>query len=161
MSDTLPLDDVLYHMLGVWNGYTRVWLTPGVLADESEVTATVTEFLDGRFALHEYYGSFDDEPMKGAAVYGRNWQTEKPEALWTDSFHQADGWMACSHCGAEDEFTVLGHYGDGHGGPEWGWRTTITMPDTDTLIITMHNITPTGEEAKAVETVYHRSPRSR
>jgi hypothetical protein len=43
------------------------------------------------------------------------------------------------------------------GGPPCGWRTTIERPDSDRLAITMYIITPDGDEAKGVETVYHRS----
>ena len=51
---------------------------------------------------------------------------------------------------------VTGYYGAGSAGePEWGWRTEM-QPEGESLIITAYNISPAGEEAKAVETVYRR-----
>lgn len=49
-------------------------------------------------------------------------------------------------------------YGDGQTppGPRWGWRTEIEQPDDDRLVIVMTNISPDGEEAKAVEVEYTR-----
>ncbi len=57
----------------------------------------------------------------------------------------------------DPRFAALGHYGGGQGGPEWGWRTEITQPDDDTLVIAMFNIEPDGSEMRAVETLYSRA----
>lgn len=55
---------------------------------------------------------------------------------------------------SDPRFVALGSYGDGQGGPDW--RTEIEHPDDDHLVITMFNILPQGEQAKAVETCYRR-----
>ncbi|MFN2490463.1 MAG: DUF1579 family protein [Actinomycetota bacterium] len=46
-------------------------------------------------------------------------------------------------------------------GPPWGWRTEIELHDDDHINFTAYNITPGGEEAKAVEIRYVRSRREK
>ena len=53
-------------------------------------------------------------------------------------------------------FVVLGQYQVGEDQPPWGWRTEYSFAGPDQLSITAFNISPTGEEAKAVETSYQR-----
>ena len=42
-------------------------------------------------------------------------------------------------------------------GPDWGWRIAIRPGDGSALAIVMHNVTPGGEEAVAVEATYKRA----
>ena len=57
----------------------------------------------------------------------------------------------------ESGFVVTGKYDVGPDSPPWGWRTVFDLTDQDHLIITAYNITPNGQEAKAVETKYRRT----
>ena len=47
---------------------------------------------------------------------------------------------------------MLGSYPDPDGGPDWGWRTEVTLLDLDHLNITAYNIGTEDVEAKAIET---------
>jgi hypothetical protein len=146
----------LARMAGEWTGHYKLWFEPGKLAGEAPQHGTIRGILGGRFLLHEYEGSFDGEPFAGVALYGHHIDDGSWESAWVDSFHTGTAIMFSTAPASDGCFAALGSYGDGQGGRRWGWRTEIEQPDDDTLVITMFNITPDGDEGKAVETRYQR-----
>lgn len=147
---------LLNSLTGEWEGTTRTWFEPGVLADESRWTATIRPLLDGRSIAHEYSGSIGGKPLQGFALIGCNLITGMFEMALADSFHTGTSIMFCTGPRTEGGFSVLGEYPDGAGGPPWGWRTDFELSEPDRLVVAAFNITPGGEEALAVETRYHR-----
>ncbi|GAB4559136.1 MAG: DUF1579 domain-containing protein [Haliangiales bacterium] len=154
---------MLAQLVGSWAGTAKTWFEPGKLADESPITGTIRLAAGGRFAVHEYQTSLKDTAIEGLAIHGYHIDRARYETAWIDSFHT--GTSILFSLGAEaaagatppaaEPLSVLGHYPAGDG-PPWGWRTALTMPSADQLIITHFNITPEGQEAKAVEISYRR-----
>lgn len=147
----------LATMAGDWEGRFRLWFTPDELACEAPQTGRIRSVLGGRFLLHEYRTRFNDEPIEGIVMYGYHLDEDRWESAWVESFGTGTNIMFSSGSGNDANPDVLGSYGDGKGGPRWGWRTRLEQPDPDTLVITMFNITPQGEEMLAVETRYART----
>lgn len=147
----------LADMAGDWEGSFKLWFEPGDPACESTQRGTIRSLLGGRFLLHEYETEMNGDPVSGVAIYGYHLDGGTWESAWGESFGTGTQLMfSTGRAGPQSAFGVLGSYGDGQGGPDWGWRTEIEQPDADTLVIVMTNITPQGEEAKAVETRYTR-----
>lgn len=143
-------------MAGAWSGITRVWFEADAPpAMEAAQRGTLRKVLGGRFLLHEYAYGEGEQAGEGVALYGVHLDADACESAWVDTFHTGTMLMF-STAPAGGAYSVRGSYGDGQGGPPWGWRTELTQPDADTLLIRMFNIEPGAEEVLAVETRYAR-----
>ncbi|MFA6467302.1 MAG: DUF1579 domain-containing protein [Bacteroidota bacterium] len=147
----------LAQLVGTWEGTTKTFFEPGILADESPWIGTLRPILGGMFILHEYHGSLQGNPLNGTALYGYAVGLHQFQSAWVDSFHNGTVIMYSQGSNHDDRFNVLGSYHVPDGSPPWGWRTEIFKPESDQLIIRMYNITPDGEESLAVETTYFRA----
>jgi hypothetical protein len=146
----------LKQLCGSWKGTTKTYFEPEVLTDESQWEGNIRTILNGMFVQHDYTGSLQGKPLSGTAIYGYQISSNRFQCLWTDSFHNGTSMMFCEGSPNNSAFNVLGHYNTPDGSPPWGWRTEITMPAENNLVITMYNITPDGIEAVAVVTDYRR-----
>lgn len=144
-------------MAGHWTGRTRTWLGADETPLEADVYGTIQLVLEGRFALYLYQTSLDDEPVHGMFMFGFNTTLALFEASWIDSYHNHTAIMSCTGGALPDGFSVRGGYPDAAGGPDWEWRTDVTLPEADRLTLTAYNISPEGTETKAVETILRRA----
>lgn len=147
----------LARMAGQWEGRTQVWFDPDQPAVmDVPQRATFRSVLGGRFLLHEYAYGAGDEAGEGMALYGVHLDGEACQSAWVDTFHTGTA-LFFSHAPRDTAgYSVLAHYGDGKGGPDWGWRTELSQPADDALLIVMFNIEPDGQASRAVETRYRR-----
>jgi len=145
----------LARLAGEWQGSVRTWFEAGQLADEQPVRGTMKLALDGRFVVHEYETTLSGHPCLGLALYGYDANSDRYQSAWIDSCHNDMAIMFSEGDGGEGKYSVLGYYRVPDQ-PNWGWRTEIDLVDDENVVITSFNISPQGDEAKAVELQYRR-----
>ncbi len=152
----MSAEQVFEKMVGDWEGECKTWFEPGKLADTSKVKGEIRKQLNGKFFRHTYQATMLGKPRKGEETLAYNSITKDFQVSWFDDFHMSECILFSVGPSSEGGFSVMAKYDTGADQPQWGWRTQYEIVDEDHLVITAYNITPDGQEAKAVETSYAR-----
>ena len=95
-----------------------------------------------------YYSWFyENETRKGSFRFNES------GAIWVDSWHQPKSVQCLNVPEAGGIFTVSHTY-DVPDNPSWGWQSKLSERPDGSLVLQMTNITPWGEEGRAVRMVF-------
>ena len=150
--------DFFRKLVGQWEGTCKTWFEPDQLADESAIKGECRFLFGEKFLRHQYQSTLQGRARNGEETIVFNPANMQIEIAWIDDFHMRDAIMLSSGNGLENDhgFSVVGSYEVGTGHPAWRWRTIFELKNADRLVMTAINISPDGDEAKALETNYKR-----
>ena len=127
-----------------WVGTGELWLDPnGDTAHRYECAMAISA------NAISYTWSHEGKPHQGTVTIAAR------GATWSDSFHQPQTMECFDVPNAWGLFSL--HYAyAAPGSPDWGWRTTLSHRPSGALVLQMTNITPWGEEGRAVRMIFTR-----
>lgn len=153
-AETAPFEPAEGHALlrafvGLWSGPTKLWLDPAGVPEETETTLHGALVLGGRWLRLSYRGVSFGKPHAGEMSLGFHKDAGDFELAWIDSAHTGSAIMLSKgKPGSSGVVDVLGSYLGG--GERWGWRTVLRCPTPDELVIEAFNVSPRGEEERAM-----------
>jgi hypothetical protein len=140
--------------VGEWSGINRLWLEPGDPVRESETAASVALSAGGAIATIRYTWDVDGEAADGILLVRIDSGPSPLDMVWADSWHTGGRFMVFRGESAPDgSLSALGSY-PAPEGPDWGWRIVLAAAPPAAIRLVMHNISPDGNEALAVEANY-------
>lgn len=128
-----------------WTGRGELWLDP--LGNEVSTCECRVELEDA--AIH-YHWSHEGKPHTGKIAL------RDGGAELSDTFHAPTPMAFVDRADRWSLVDVFGTYGAGDG-PDWGWRITLSHRPSGELVLQMTNVTPWGEEGRAVRMICQRA----
>lgn len=153
-AETAPFEAAEGHTLlrafvGLWSGPTKLWLDPAAPPEETRSTLHAELLLGGRWLRLSYRGVSFAKPHAGEMLLGFHKDAGELELAWIDSAHTGSAIMfSKGKLGAAGVVDVLGGYLAGE--ERWGWRSVLHCPTPDELVIEAFNVSPQGEEERAM-----------
>jgi hypothetical protein len=148
--------DALLGLEGSWQATYELRGDPSFEGDSAS-TATVAPMLAGRCLRVDYTWSDKGKPQEGVLIVGREHGSDDATAVWLDTWHNQDRMMISKGpFTADGGIDVLGAWPTGDDGPDWGWRTVLSV-EPEGWSMTMYVVTPDGDESLGVHAAYTRS----
>jgi hypothetical protein len=148
------LKDLFGPLVGRWEGQSTLYLDPDQDGDTQPSTVEVTPAANGKALLVNYVWHVDDAPERGTMLVERDPKQPGCRAAWVDSWHQNQVMMVLTGS-IPDAVDMYGKY-QAEGWPEWGWRIRLEANEGRFRLL-MWNITPEGQEGRAVVGEYTRA----
>ncbi|MDJ0622430.1 MAG: hypothetical protein QNJ17_05665 [Desulfocapsaceae bacterium] len=125
-----------------WSGSGELWLDPeGNKAEKYDCELEID------IDVIYYSWIYENEIKKGSFSFN------EAGAIWLDSWHQRESVQCTNVPETWGIFTLCNTY-EVPGNPNWGWRSKLSKRPDNSLVLQMTNITPWGEEGRAVRMVF-------
>lgn len=127
-----------------WKGKGELWLDP-----EGNAPQRYACELHIQDDVLKYSWLYENTAQDGSFTFNET------GVIWVDSWHQAKPVQCFNVPKAWGFFTVSYEY-EVPDSPNWGWRIKLAERPDGSLVLQMTNITPWGEEVRAVRMVFYR-----
>ena len=144
--------------IGHWQGTSSLFLKQhSSSCFESKTELSVNPAVNRRFMEFNYHWQHEEKNQQGVILVGSELKPGELCATWTDTWHQNREIMSCHGLlETEKDLTIEGKY-PVEEGPDWHWRIHLQLLSKNELTMTMHNISPEGQEELAVKACYTRN----
>ncbi|HEX6096554.1 MAG TPA: DUF1579 family protein [Thermoanaerobaculia bacterium] len=132
---------------GHWRGTVKTWLDPNAEPASNDMTATTSAVLGGKSVQIDYRSHVGESRSDGLMILGKDIRTGRLSLTWIDTFHTGSNVM---NFAADESGVLRGEYAAGD--EMWRWRLVIHATAGE-LRIQHFNISPAGEEDRAIEAV--------
>ncbi len=131
-----------------WQGRGELWLDPeGNEAQHYDCSLVIEK------DNIQYSWQWEGKTQQGRYLFDNT--LNKKSASWSDSWHQPEPVDCKSVVDTGCLFSLFNAY-KVPSNPDWGWRSQLSQRPSQELILQMTNITPWGEEGRAVRMVFNR-----
>lgn len=130
----------------------KMWMAPGMDAEEATASAKRESVLGGRYLIEYYESSFGGMPFEGMLIQGYDNMAEEHFTIWMDSFST---WPSLSRgeMGEDGKLTLGGIVRDVTTPKGRPMRTEVTTSGDGKSVSTMYDTSKQGE-FKMMELVY-------
>lgn len=125
-------------------GVAELWLDPA--GNDAEKSACTAHVEADRL---EYTWSREGVEHRGTLAL------TDAGARWQDAWHQSEG-VDCAPIAGSWALVAVTYNYRAPGTPDWGWRIFVCLRPSGELVLQMTNVTPWGEEARAVRMIFER-----
>jgi hypothetical protein len=156
-----PQHAFLVQSAGVWQGKSKMWMTPDSEPETNDCTTTITPMMDGKFTKCEMEGQMSMGPFSGFGLYGYDNVAQEFQSTWISNC--GTGMMTGTGQQSSDGKTLTWKYE--HNCPIAKKPVTmreverITGKDSKTLEVFGPD-PKTGQEFKMMEITFTRKPGS-